>query len=140
MLVEAGLLLWLCTQLLRLVRLRTGLPRILVVGDSRPVNLNDPPTFARRLSPARAGLCFGHSRQPQSLQQLPMVREVRSAPPWGGHRTAQRDRRKRDQTSTADHFPVPAERGGRIAVLLGLIGSILGGARPKGEPMTVPTR
>src|SRR6516162_3467491 len=41
---------------------------------------------------------------------------------WGGRRTAQRDRRKRDQTSTADHFRVPAERGGRRAVPLGLIG------------------
>ena len=37
----------------------------------------------------------------------------------GGRRTAQRDRRKRDQTSTADHFRAPAERGGRRAVLLG---------------------
>jgi len=44
---------------------------------------------------------------------------------WGGRRTAQRDRRKRDQTSTADHFRVPAERGGRRAVPLGLIGLIL---------------
>src|SRR5215471_9118452 len=63
MLVAAGLLLRLCTQLLRLVRLRTrlGLPQILVVGDSRPANLNESPTFLRRLSPARAGLCFGYS-------------------------------------------------------------------------------
>src|SRR5262249_48523010 len=43
--VAAGLLLGLCTELLGLVRLRTGLglPQILVVGDSRPVNLNDQP-------------------------------------------------------------------------------------------------
>src|SRR5262249_40126258 len=52
--VAAGLLLRLCTQLLRLVRLRAGLglPQILVVGDSRPVNLNDPP---RKAQPRASG-------------------------------------------------------------------------------------
>src|SRR5262249_13487483 len=63
MLAAAGLLLRLCTQLLRLVRLRTrlGLPQILVVGDSRPSNPNESPTLLRRLSRERAGVCFGYS-------------------------------------------------------------------------------
>ena len=60
MLVAAGLLLRLCTQLLRLVRLRTGLglPQILVVGDSRPVNLNDLPRFLEGSAPPSRGFAL----------------------------------------------------------------------------------
>src|SRR5215471_16851055 len=57
MLVAAGLLLRLCTQLLRLVRLctRLGLPPILVVGDSRPANLNESPHVSAKTQPRASG-------------------------------------------------------------------------------------
>src|SRR5262249_44601393 len=77
------------------------------VRDASPIQ--DPDSIPRN----RLSSCRWFARHDRRLR-------------WGGRRTAQRDRRKRDQTSTADHFRVPAERGGRRAVPLGLIGLILG--------------
>ena len=58
----------------------------------------------------------------------------------GGRGTAQRDCRQRDQTSTADHFRVPAERGGPTCGSVRIDGLDPWLGPTKGGPVTVPTR